>query len=321
MPARHFVLWIFALAGCSATSLEPRPADLGQATTWQAMMAVIDAPGPIVLDKHLAAHWSVALSGLVNLDHPLAREAGLEDRAEPIEIYSYRLRHPRFGNFLVDSGISEDWRNPDGPADVAWIVRKAMDTGTLTVEQTTAELMAQAGQPLNGVLLTHIHLDHIMGLADVPASVPVYLGPGDAAISNLTNLVLQGTTDRLLGGTRTLQEWRYDGEEIIDVFGDGSLFALHVPGHTPGSTAYLARTTQGPQLMTGDACHTAWGWLHGVEPGTFSEDQPRSVPSLERLRSLASAHPAVIVHPGHQSLLRRNCNGCASPSDSEPAGR
>jgi glyoxylase-like metal-dependent hydrolase (beta-lactamase superfamily II) len=88
---------------------------------------------------------------------------------------------------------------------------------------------------------------------------------------------------------------------VIDVFGDGSLWAIQSPGHTPGSTAYLARTTKGPQLMIGDATHTRWGWDNGVEPGTYSEDGPLSVVSLQKLLELSASHPAMTVHPGHQN--------------------
>jgi N-acyl homoserine lactone hydrolase len=87
---------------------------------------------------------------------------------------------------------------------------------------------------------------------------------------------------------------------VIDVFGDGTVRALHVPGHTPGSTAFVARTPAGPVLLTGDACHTAWGWEHGVEPGSFSNDRPQSAASLERLRRFASKHPAMQIRLGHQ---------------------
>jgi len=86
------------------------------------------------------------------------------------------------------------------------------------------------------------------------------------------------------------------------VFNDGSLWALHVPGHTPGSTAYLARTGKGPVLLVGDACHTSWGWEHSVEPGTFSSDQPRSAESLRSLSELVKRHPSIDVRLGHQPL-------------------
>jgi hypothetical protein len=57
-------------------------------------------------------------------------------------------------------------------------------------------------------------------------------------------------------------------------------------------------------LLTGDACHTAWGWEHGVEPGTFSDDQQESAVSLDRLRQLAAKHPTMQVRLGHQALAR-----------------
>jgi len=89
---------------------------------------------------------------------------------------------------------------------------------------------------------------------------------------------------------------------VLDVFGDGTVWALAVPGHTPGSTAYLARTPTGPVLLVGDACHTAWGWENGVEPGKFSADLPKSADSLARLKRLVARHPEIDVRLGHQAL-------------------
>lgn len=101
--------------------------------------------------------------------------------------------------------------------------------------------------------------------------------------------------------------WRFapdvDGafDGLLDVFGDQTFWAIHVPGHTAGSTAYLARTTTGPVLLTGDACHTIWGWEHGVEPGSFSSDRAQSASSLARLRRFVAKHPTMDVRVGHQA--------------------
>ena len=61
-------------------------------------------------------------------------------------------------------------------------------------------------------------------------------------------------------------------------------------------------STEGPQLLLGDATHTRWGWENGVEPGTFSADIPQSAESLAWLVRLAEDIPNITVHPGHQSL-------------------
>jgi hypothetical protein len=55
-------------------------------------------------------------------------------------------------------------------------------------------------------------------------------------------------------------------------------------------------------LLTGDACHTAWGWEHGVEPGTFSDDAEQSAASFAKLQRFAKRHPSLDVRLGHQPL-------------------
>jgi N-acyl homoserine lactone hydrolase len=291
---------VLSLAGCSSTTVDAIPARLGEPSTMAALLVVINEPGPIVFQKHVAGDWAVELSGLINLDNPKAIAAGLKDRIEPIQIYTYSLTHPAHGTFLIDSGLSEKFRDAPNNDDIAMILKLGMDL-TLDLKVTTRELATQFNG-IDGVFLTHIHLDHIMGLTDLSSDVPVYIGPGDAGLSTAMNAVTQGTTDRLLGNVTELQEWQYSDSGVIDIFGDGSVWAIHSPGHTPGATAYIARTTMGPQLMLGDTTHTKWGWENGVEPGTFSTDIPQSVTSLNRLIKLAKANPRVQVHPGHQSL-------------------
>ena len=178
----------------------------------------------------------------------------------------------------------------------------------LKVHMDTRAIVEEAGEPVQGVLLTHLHMDHVMGMRDVPAAVPVYVGPGDASERSLMNLFQKGIYDDALAGKAALREMRFapdpDGvfDGVLDVFGDGTLWAIWVPGHTPGSVAYLARTPNGPVLLTGDACHSAWGWTHGVEPGTFSDDRAKSADSLARLERFVARHPKTDVRLGHQYL-------------------
>lgn len=181
-----------------------------------------------------------------------------------------------------------------------------MRTADLKVHVTTAEWLNSESDGLDGVFLTHLHLDHVMGLPDIPPETPVYVGPGEPAASNFLYLFTRGTIDRMIGDRGGLREWGFDGDPdnrfaaVVDIFGDGSVWAIHVPGHTPGSTAYLVRTPTGTNLLVGDASHTRWGWENGVEPGTFSLDGPRSAESLATLRDLAREFPQMKVHVGHQ---------------------
>ena len=164
-------------------------------------------------------------------------------------------------------------------------------------------------QQLKPVLLlnTHCHIDHILGLQDIPKQVPVYVGPGEVEQTQFLHLFSQSTTNANLEGFGALREWTVaqrgdDPFGAIDVFGDGSLYALHVPGHTAGSMAFVARTTEGAQLIAGDGCHTAWGWEHAVEPGTFNAEPEQAAQSFTHLQHFAARHPHLRVHLGHQEL-------------------
>ena len=293
-------------AGCAATSHPTRPAALGRPWTSAALEAVIDQPGPVEIETLVGADWEVPRSGLINLDHPVARAAHLTDQPEPIQVFVHVLRHPTQGVFLVDSGVSRKLIDDPARSGVGWLLRQMMHTERMRIGVDTASLLRQLKQPLAGVLLTHLHLDHLTGMPDIPAGTPVHAGPGETGERGFLNLITSGTIDGLLEAQQPIEEWPYrpdpDGRfaGVVDVFGDGSVAALLVPGHTAGNTAYLVRTPRGPVLLTGDACHTRWGWDHRVEPGTFSTDRPRSATSLAALQALTTRHPSIDVRLGHQ---------------------
>lgn len=293
-------------AGCALSSHATEPSALGKASSSAALLGMIDAPGPVVAETVVACDWQIDRGGLLNLDHPRAEAAGLEDGLEPGQIYFHVLRHPSRGTFLIDTGVEKALRDAPDDAAIRGIVAGAMKVDKMKFVTPLGDWVARERAPIRGVFLTHLHVDHVSGMPDVPAATPVYAGPGETGVRAFQNLVLQSTIDRLLEGKGPIHEWRYAADPqgrfagVLDIFGDGSVFALHVPGHTPGSTAYLARTPRGPVLFVGDACHTRWGWDNGVEPGTYSEDRPLSAVSLAALRRLAAEHPGLEVRLGHQ---------------------
>lgn len=295
-----------ACGACTPTSHPTVRSSLGVPRSSAAMLSALDAPGPVTLETIVSADWKVPRGGLVNLEHPAARAARLTDDEEPIQVLFHALHHPTRGLFVVDTGVERAMR--DRPADAAFrgVVASALKLGTMAIRMPLGDWLAAREEPLQGVLLTHLHPDHVAGLPDVPRGTAVYAGPGEASPRALVNALLQGNVDRALAGKAPLAEWpfapdparRFDG--VVDVFGDGSVWAIWVPGHTAGSTAYLVRTPGGPVLLTGDACHTRWGWEHDVEPGHFSSDVEQSARSLAALRRLASERPAIEVRLGHQ---------------------
>lgn len=299
---------VAGLATCHPTSHAAAAADLGEARASSDLDRVVDEPGPVTVETVVGADWEVPRSGLINLDHAESKKAHLADGPEPIVIEFHAIRHPTRGLYIVDTGVERALRDAPERAALNGMAARAMGADKIHVRTDTASWLAAQHEPLQGVLLTHLHLDHLTGMRDVPDSVPIYAGPGETSARGLLNAFVRGPTDAALAGKGPLREWRFAAETggafdgVVDVFGDATVWAIHVPGHTPGSTAYLARTPDGPVLLTGDASHTAWGWQHDVEPGTYSADAPRSAESFARLRAFVARHPRIDVRLGHQSL-------------------
>ncbi|ATB51368.1 MBL fold metallo-hydrolase [Corallococcus macrosporus] len=299
-------LAVTGFVGCAATSHGVQPSALGKARPSSELLPLLAQPGPVELETVVSSDWAVERGGLINLDHPTAKAAGLVDGAEPAQVFFHALRHPDRGLFIVDTGVETAMRDAPEKAAMQGLIVSAMNMGSMKVHAPLGEWLAKQQQPLAGVFLTHLHPDHVTGMADVPAGTPVYSGPGEASERAFMNLVVQANVDRALAGKPPLSEWTYAREDgglfdgAVDIFGDGSVWALWLPGHTPGTTAYLVRTPKGPVLLAGDISHTRWGWEHDVEPGSYNNDADGATVSFQKLRAFAKAHPKVEVRLGHQ---------------------
>lgn len=288
---------IAALSGCVLSHAPEVAARLPTQDTdaWSRLAE----PGPIVLATHISARWTAPVAGLVDLRDPKA--AAIRKGELPIVLPVHVLRHPERGTFVVDTGVDRDLAaGGHGPARglVRGVVRSIEPVAPL------GDLLG--GEAPAAVLLTHMHLDHVLGLPDVPDGTPVYTGAGEQRDRKFVHQFVGGTYRRVLDGI-TLHVLDPAtavplGEAGVgwDLVGDGSLWAIASPGHTPGSLAYLARTTEGPVLFVGDTSHTRWGWDHGIPPGTFTSDPEANRESLARLRALVAAHPEIRVEVGHE---------------------
>ncbi|AVA23947.1 metallo-beta-lactamase family hydrolase protein (plasmid) [Rhizobium sp. NXC24] len=288
------------------TKHQTKAANLGRSISSSAMEALIDKPGPIEVETIPSADWVAPLSGLLNLKHPTAIKAGLKDREESIEIYTHLLRHPVHGAFMIDTGVSKRFVQDPKGVGVGLVIRKFAKLDRMKVRNEPLSAVQSKGVPLKGVFMTHLHFDHVSGMPDIPLDIPFYTGFGEANTKQLQNVFVQGMENKFFEGRPAIQEFqfakdpneKFDG--VIDVFGDETLFSILTPGHTAGHVSFVARTADGPVLLTGDACHTRWGWDHGVEPGTYTFDRAKEQKSLLALKALSERHPNMTVRLGHQ---------------------
>jgi hypothetical protein len=194
----------------ASASLRTRSCDSGERSVEHSakdMLAVIDLPGPIEVETVASVDWVVPRKGLINLDNPRARAAGLADGLEPIQIYFHALRHPTRGLFLVDTGVERAQRDRPDKAAFRGLVASQMHLEALKVQVALGDWFAAHPGSVAGVFLTHLHPDHLTGMADVAAGTPVYAGPGEPSERGFVNIFLQPNIDRALAGKGLLAPW------------------------------------------------------------------------------------------------------------------
>lgn len=105
-------------------------------------------------------------------------------------------------------------------------------------EDKIINFIVDKGIDLKGILITHGHGDHHMGLAGLKAvyPVPVYLHASDVYMAQNAEINLSSTMygpDSVFTPEVSLQ----DGMKIP--FGESFIRVLHTPGHTKGGVCFL----------------------------------------------------------------------------------
>jgi len=85
-----------------------------------------------------------------------------------------------------------------------------------------------------------------------------------------------------------------------DIFGDGSFWAVHTPGHRKGHVSFIVNGKERVILLTGDACDIKLGFDSGVGPGFGSYNLSQAQQSLERMKAFVDKYPQTIVFFGHE---------------------
>ncbi|MGL6129924.1 MBL fold metallo-hydrolase [Chryseobacterium artocarpi] len=117
----------------------------------------------------------------------------------------------------------------------AWLI----DPGNMSEQETNAidQFIKEKGLKIEKILLTHAHIDHVLGLqwAFDTFKVPVYLHKEDQEVLDM----LQASGMRFgfpVEPVKVDTIYINEGEELAL---DGEKFNIyHVPGHSPGSVVY-----------------------------------------------------------------------------------
>lgn len=214
------------------------------------------------------------------------------------------VRHPK-GDLMIDAGFG---RNVDQhvdrmPALMQWLA-------SYVKEVPAADQMQRAGidpRNIKQVIITHSHWDHISGLEDFPG-VEVLMPPAELEFIRLRRM--PGLIDDMIGklNVRTFNftEKPYENfTSSYDLFGDGTVVAVPLPGHTDGSLGVFVNLPSGKRFFfTGDLTWSEEGLTLPAERPwlarrlvDYGEEEVRR--SIVRVHELMKKYPEMIVVPAH----------------------
>lgn len=104
-----------------------------------------------------------------------------------------------------------------------------------------AEAIAKTGVTVEKIWLTHGHIDHVGGAAELREALGVPIeGPHVADKFLLDNVVESGARFGMTGVHNfTPDRWLDEGDQVT--IGDLSFDILHCPGHSPGSVVFYSK--------------------------------------------------------------------------------
>jgi glyoxylase-like metal-dependent hydrolase (beta-lactamase superfamily II) len=230
------------------------------------------------------------------------------------------IEHPQEGLCLYDTGYSSHFVEATRPFPerlYAWITPVSISPEQAAVSQLAR--LGYAASDVRYVFISHFHADHISALREFPRARFRFLPSAWNAVRSLGRFAAlrRGVLPSLLpddfleraqpfGDTRLVALPRACApfETGFDVFGDGSCFAVDLPGHARGQLGLVVRTEEECTFfLVADACWTRAGFVDEVRPHPVTsllfDDARQYHATLGRLAELHRRDAGVVIVPSH----------------------
>jgi len=174
------------------------------------------------------------------------------------------------------------------------------DTGNPTTSPTVKiSLVDQLTQlklkpeQIKYVGISHYHADHTGQVGSFPQST-LLIGKGDWD-------VLTDAKPNKMANPAPFANWISGGGKVEavpvdkDIFGDGSVVMLNMPGHTPGHHSLLVKLKDmGNVLLSGDLAHFQENYDGNGVP-TFNTNRSETLASFDRFKKIAANLKATVI--------------------------
>jgi N-acyl homoserine lactone hydrolase len=243
----------------------------------------------------------------------------------PINVYV--IDH-RDGLVLFDTGQDRAVvTDPDYYPDpiTAFFYRHIFRDIRIGPEDTLPVQLEQAGYSATQVdkaVISHLHSDHVGGIADIPQA-DLYAGEEGFAYMRgpdhperqtvyRDRIEIPGATWHMIPFEPTADPALAPFTEAFDLMGDGSMIVLPTPGHLPGSVSMLVRRGSAPPLLlVGDLTY---------DEQLLDRDQVGAVGDPEQLRATYAKVRALrdntsdlVILPAHDPHASRKLSSSSVP--------
>lgn len=230
------------------------------------------------------------------------------------------ILHPEHGAILYDTGYSERFfaETRNFPSRLY-----ALTTPVYVKPEETAvvqlEKFGMAPESVKYIIVSHFHADHVGGLLDFPNAQFICFASAYNAVKNLRHIaaVKAGFLPGLVPNDFAQRAIYVEEEKIIslpdnygtfnsgfDIFGDGSLVAVELPGHVTGQLGLFFTDIENQNyFLIADACWLSRAYQEFVQPHPIANliftSKRQYVDTLQRIHQLHKLNPDLKIIPTH----------------------
>ena len=244
------------------------------------------------------------------------------------------IEHPKFGHILYDTGYSKRFEEETStfPNKFYAYLTPVFVDGESCAKGKLKEKGIEASE-VNYIIISHFHADHIAGLSDFNKAKFIYLKNDYEKIKDLKgvkallNGFLPGLIPKDFEKRSIAIDEKYKAknlnsqieslfENTFDIFGDGSLIAVDLPGHTSAQMGLYMKSKEQEYLLVADSCWMSKSIRENIGPNFMAKlitsNSKEYYKTLSKLHKLYKENPSIMQIPSHCGemfdQLVTNCN-------------
>lgn len=235
-----------------------------------------------------------------------------------LPVFAYLIEHPEHGLILVDTGWNRSV-SPEGKYDrraqinsfgtpLLYLVNQAEVEDGMAVEEQLLT-MGIHDHDLNYILLTHLDIDHVSGLNSLKGAKHIIVSNDEVSCAYRKDRVSRIRYRKEMWENTPIKGVNWNGQKgpygrSYDVFGDGSIVMINIPGHSNGQCAVKITNDEGKYVLLfadGGYGHQSW---EKMIPSGIATDRKKQKKSLEWIRTMSLDENCVESLASHDRDVR-----------------